>query len=62
MRTEGRPPKKTKNKQELDAVPDAKIHFVDMDSEAKELAIQTAKVAYLAKKKGEAKYWTGNIT
>eukprot|EP00455_Lapot_gusevi_P049395 TRINITY_DN699_c0_g3_i1.p1 TRINITY_DN699_c0_g3~~TRINITY_DN699_c0_g3_i1.p1 ORF type:complete len:116 (+),score=9.80 TRINITY_DN699_c0_g3_i1:91-438(+) len=46
-----------KKQQDLDQVPEPSFKYVDLDSEKKELAVYTAKLAYLAKAKGDILYW-----
>jgi dynein light chain LC8-type len=46
-----------KQQSELEKVPEPEIQFVDMKDELKQLALTSAKLAFLAKKKGEIQHW-----
>jgi len=51
--------KKTKRELELEAVPKPVIGFGDMDSKLTDIVLNSARVAYLAKQKGEVESWKG---
>jgi len=48
----------SKKAADLETVPEPNIQFIDLkDDKCRDLAITAAKLAYLAKKKGDIKHW-----
>lgn len=49
---------RTKKQQDIDSAPVPEVKYVDMTPENRERAVNIAKLAYVAKTKGEIAHWT----
>jgi dynein light chain LC8-type len=48
---------RTKKQQDLDTVPDPVVKYIDITPANRDIAVNAAKLAFLAKTKGEVNHW-----